>query len=107
MAGTIIVTDESFAGEVLGSDKPVLLHFWATWCGPCRVMASKLDDIADQHGDTIVIAKLDVDENPGMAAKFDVKALPTMILFHGGKTVQRITDALPEVTLLQRLNDYV
>jgi thioredoxin 1 len=108
MAGnTIKVTDSSFANDVLASDKLVLVDFWATWCGPCRMVAPVLEEIAAEHADTITVAKLDIDENPATARDFQVMSIPTMILFKGGEPVKQIVGAKPKAALLADLADYL
>lgn len=108
MAGnTVTVTDNSFADDVLTSEKPVLVDFWATWCGPCRMVAPVLEEIADEHGDKITIAKLDIDKNPGTARDYKVMSVPTLILFQGGRPVKEIVGAKPKAVLLADLKDYL
>ena len=107
MAGnTVTVTDSSFATDVLGSDKPVLVDFWATWCGPCRMVAPVLEEIAAEH-DEITVAKLDVDANPTVARDYQVLSIPTLILFKGGEPVKQIVGAKPKPALLADLADYL
>jgi thioredoxin 1 len=108
MAGnTFKVTDKTFATEVLGSDKLVLVDFWATWCGPCRMVAPVLEEIAEEYSDTISIAKLDVDENQATARDYQVLSIPTLILFKGGEPVKQIVGAKPKQALLADLADYL
>ncbi|OLF18296.1 thioredoxin [Actinophytocola xanthii] len=108
MAGnTVTVTDSSFATDVLGSDKPVLVDFWATWCGPCRMVAPVLEEIAGEHSDKITVAKLDVDQNPTVARDYQVLSIPTLILFKGGEPVKQIVGAKPKAALLADLSDYL
>jgi thioredoxin 1 len=108
MAGnTFTVTDKTFATEVLGSDKLVLVDFWATWCGPCRMVAPVLEEIAEEYSDTISIAKLDVDENQATARDYQVLSIPTLILFKGGEPVKQIVGAKPKAALLADLADYL
>ncbi|MEV6976477.1 thioredoxin [Kitasatospora sp. NPDC093806] len=105
MAGaTTIVTDKTFDADVLKSDKPVLVDFWAEWCGPCRQVAPVLEDIAAEHGDQLTIAKLDVDANQETAAAYNVISIPTLILFKNGEPVKQITGARPKAALLRELD---
>jgi len=106
-ANTVTVTDASFAEDVLNSDKPVLVDFWATWCGPCRMVAPVLEEIAGEHPDTITVAKLDVDANPTVARDYQVLSIPTLILFKGGEPVKQIVGAKPKAALLADLSDYL
>jgi thioredoxin 1 len=99
MAGTIIdVTDASFQADVIESDKPVLVDFWAPWCGPCRVVAPVLEEIAGERED-LRIVKLNVDENQVTAANFQVMSIPTMILFKNGQAAKTIIGAYPKKRL--------
>ncbi|MEY8018761.1 thioredoxin [Mycobacterium servetii] len=104
---TVDVTDASFATEVLSSDKPVLVDFWATWCGPCKMVAPVLEQIASEQGEQLTVAKLDVDANPQTASQFQVVSIPTMILFKGGQPVKRIVGAKGKAALLRELSDAV
>ena len=82
--GTVAITDDSFQTDVLNADKPVLVDFWAEWCGPCKMIGPSLEEIADELGDQVTIAKLNIDEHPDAPAKYGVRGIPTMILFKGG-----------------------
>ena len=106
-ANTVVVTDSSFANDVLNSDKLVLVDFWAEWCGPCRMVAPVLEEIAAEHPDTLTVAKLDIDQNPGTARDYQVMSIPTLILFKGGEPVKQIVGAKPKAALLQDLADYL
>ena len=104
MAGNLpVVTDDNFQAEVLESDKPVLVDFWAPWCGPCRVIAPSLEEIADEQSDELRIVKLNVDENQATAARYQVLSIPTLILFKGGEPVHQIIGAMPKSRLVQEI----
>lgn len=105
--GTIEVSDASFSTEVLSSNKPVLVDFWATWCGPCKMVAPVLEEIAGERSDHLTVAKLDVDANPETAQNFQVVSIPTMILFKDGQPVKRIVGAKGKAALLRELSDAV
>ncbi|MER5639555.1 thioredoxin [Kitasatospora sp. NPDC002227] len=108
MAGaTIEVTDATFKTEVLQSDKPVLVDFWATWCGPCRMVAPILEEIAGEHGDKLTVAKIDVDANQETAAAYNVISIPTLNVYQGGELVKTITGARPKAALLRELAEYL
>ena len=103
MAGAINeVTDSNFQAEVIESETPVLVDFWAPWCGPCRVIAPSLEEIASERED-LEIVKLNVDDNQATAARYDVMSIPTLILFKNGEPATRIIGALPKRRLVQEL----
>ncbi|WP_045844022.1 thioredoxin [Mycobacterium lepromatosis] len=104
---TIEVSDASFSADVLSSNKPVLVDFWATWCGPCKMVAPVLEEIAAEQRNQLTVAKLDVDANPETAREFQVVSIPTMILFQNGQPVKRIVGAKGKTALLNDLSDVV
>jgi thioredoxin 1 len=108
MAGsTVTVTDASFSEDVLTSSKPVLVDFWATWCGPCKMVAPVLEEIATEHAEKLTIAKVDVDANPGIARDYKIMSIPTLILFKDGQPVKQIVGAKPKAALLNDLSDVI
>jgi thioredoxin 2 len=97
------ITDGSFEKEVLSFPAPVLVDCWAPWCGPCRMVAPILDELASDYAGRLKIAKLNVDENPETASRYDTRSIPTMLIFKGGKLVERIVGALPK----ERIEQYI
>src|SRR5829696_5221536 len=106
-SNTVKVTDDSFSTDVLGSSTPVLVDFWASWCGPCKMVAPVLEEIASEKAGQLTVAKIDVDANPATARDFQVVSIPTMILFKNGEAVKRIVGAKGKAALLRELSDVV
>lgn len=100
----ISLNSNNFEEIVLNSDKPVLVDFWAAWCGPCRMQSPVIEELADELEDSAVVAKLNVDENPELAARFSVMSIPTLVIVRNGKTVGRRTGVTPKETLLSMLD---
>ena len=103
--GATPVTDAEWQDEVLSSDKPVLVDFWAEWCGPCRMVGPIVDEIADEQAG-IKVLKLNVDENPGAARQYGVMSIPTLLVFKDGEPAKRIVGAKPKAALLSELSDF-
>jgi len=103
MAGQ--VTDSNFEAEVLQSSQPVLVDFWAPWCGPCRAIAPVIDELANEYAGQVKIVKMNVDENTATPSKYGIRAIPTLILFKNGEVVEQITGAVSKSSLKQMLED--
>jgi thioredoxin 1 len=101
------VTDQDFVSTVLQSDKPVVVDFWAEWCGPCRMVSPILDDLSNEHGDKIAFVKLNVDENPQTAASYRITSIPTLNVYSGGQVVKQIIGARPKSAIVAELKDYL
>ena len=107
MGNVKAVTDKDFTEVVLQHDKPVVVDFWAEWCGPCRLVAPVLEEIAEKHGDKITVVKLNVDENPETAAAYRVTSIPTLNVYSGGEVVKQVIGAQPKARLLGHLEEFI
>ncbi|HOD66720.1 MAG TPA: thioredoxin [candidate division Zixibacteria bacterium] len=103
MSKPITVTDDSFEQEVIQADKPVIVDFWATWCGPCKMIAPILEEVAREYADRVKVAKIDVDSNTEVARKFGIMSIPSLIFFKNGEELDRVVGAIPKSQLTQRL----
>lgn len=107
MAKYITITDENFESEVINSDQPVLVDFWATWCGPCKIIAPIIEELADEFDGKAKVAKVDVDHNQETAGKYGIRSIPTLVIFKNGQEVDRVIGAVPKNTLADKLNEQV
>lgn len=103
----IEITDANFDEEVLKSDKPVLIDFWAVWCGPCRMVAPVVEEIASEYNGKLKVGKLDVDNNPEVSMKFGIRSIPTLMVFKGGKVVEQIIGAVPKRNLVDKVIPHI
>jgi thioredoxin 1 len=107
VGATKSVTDATFPSDVLANDKPVLVDFWAEWCGPCKMVSPVLEEIAKEHGEKLQIVKLNIDENPETARAYSVLSIPTMSVFRNGQVVKSIVGAKPKAALLRDLAEFL
>jgi thioredoxin 1 len=103
----ITITDDNFEVEVMQSDKPVLIDFWATWCGPCRMIAPIVEELAGEYGEKAKIGKVDVDENQQIAIRFGVRSIPTILIFKDGKVKETIIGAVAKSQIVSKLNSAI
>lgn len=104
---TTTLDQASFSEQIATADKPILVDFWAAWCGPCKALAPILDEVAGENVDKLTVAKVNVDENPELARQFDIMSIPTLIVFKDGQPVHRFQGASGKAGLLQNLDGYL
>ena len=107
MGATKVVTDATFEAEVLKNDKPVIVDYWAEWCGPCRMVAPVLEEIATEYADKIAVVKLNIDDNPQVSQRYGIMAIPTMNVFFNGEVVKQIVGAKPKSAILRDLSEFI
>ena len=107
MSSVAQVTDSTFEQEVLNSELPVLIDFWAPWCGPCKMVAPVVEEVATQYDGQVKVVKLDTDQNPQVAKQYSIRSIPTLMIFKGGQQVDTIVGAVPKTTLSTALEKYL
>lgn len=107
MASVAEVTDSIFQQEVLNNEHPVLVDFWAPWCGPCRMVTPVVEEIAQEYNGKVKVVKINTDENPGVASEYGIRSIPTLMVFKGGERVDMVVGAVPKTTLAQTLEKYL
>ncbi len=107
MSAVTQVTEATFNQEVLESELPVLVDFWTPWCGPCRMVAPIVEEVASQYEGQVKVVKLDTDKNPSIASQYGIRSIPTLIVFKGGQQVDLVVGAVPKTTLFSTLEKYL
>ncbi|MBN8569528.1 MAG: thioredoxin [Ignavibacteria bacterium] len=100
------ITDANFDAEVINSDKPVLIDFWAVWCGPCKLIAPVVEEVAKEYDGKFKVGKMDIDNNPNVAMKYGIRSIPTLLIFKDGKVVDQIVGAVPKNVITSKMDTY-
>lgn len=100
------ITDANFDSEVINSDKPVLIDFWAVWCGPCKLIAPVVEEVAKEYDGKFKVGKMDIDNNPNVAMKYGIRSIPTLLIFKDGKVVDQIVGAVPKNVITSKMDTY-
>ena len=103
----VTFTDDNFQAEVLGSDKPVLVDFWAEWCGPCKMIAPVVEELAKEYDGTLKVGKVDVDANQKVSMQFGIRSIPTLLIFKGGRVVDQVIGAVPKRALADKISKHL
>ncbi|WP_017300645.1 thioredoxin [Nodosilinea nodulosa] len=107
MSAVASITQDTFQSEVLKSDVPVLVDFWAPWCGPCRMVASVVDEMAQQYEGQLKVVKVNTDEQPGIASHYGIRSIPTLMVFMGGQKMEQVVGAVPKATLAKAIEPFL
>jgi thioredoxin 1 len=107
MSSVASVTDSTFTQEVLQNSRPVLVDFWAPWCGPCRVLTPIVDEISQQYNDQLRVVKINTDDNPAIASQYGIRSIPTLVLFKAGQPIDRVIGVVPKTTLATTLDKHL
>jgi thioredoxin 1 len=107
MAAIATITQETFQAEVLQSDLPVLVDFWAPWCGPCRLISAVVDDVAQQYDGQLKVVKINTDEQPSIASQYGIRSIPTLMVFMGGEKLNQLVGAVPKAAVVQAIEPYL